>query len=82
MPNVLRRACAMTDAALLEPRHFHFPAVPSGPGTLDNVVRHSVLTTYAKHGGSVAATARELGIHRATVYRHLRQARNERMRMP
>ncbi len=80
--NSLRRACVLTDEITLEPKHLQLAGVCDQPATLDAVVRQSVLATYAKHNDSVAATARELGIHRATVYRHLRQARNERMRLP
>ncbi len=41
------------------------------PETLEGVERRAILAAMARHGGSVAAVARELDVSRATLYRKL-----------
>lgn len=43
------------------------------PPSLQELHDEAILEAVQRHGGKVAAAARELGIHRATLYRRLRQ---------
>ena len=54
-------------------------AEPSSPGCttpvpLEIIGERAIQEALARHGGKVAAAARELGIHRATLYRRLKTA--------
>lgn len=51
------------------------PVAVAAP-SLQEVNDEAVLAALRRNGGRVAAAARELGIHRATVYRRLRQIRD------
>lgn len=70
--NVLRRACVMTDAPILAPEDLIFPVPSRRPTCLDEMIRSNVLEAVQRNGGSVIAAARELGIHRSTVHRHIK----------
>jgi transcriptional regulator of acetoin/glycerol metabolism len=65
----------------LHPRDLSFFGV-GHVGELDQVIRQKVADCYDRNQRSVAATARELGVHRATVYRHVRDLRAERTKGP
>ncbi|MBI3178731.1 MAG: sigma-54-dependent Fis family transcriptional regulator, partial [Deltaproteobacteria bacterium] len=73
--NTLRRACALCDEETLEPPHLTLGASLKRAARLDDLIHGTVLEVFAQSGRSVARTAKELGVRRATVYRHLRAAR-------
>ncbi len=68
--NVLRRACLMSDDDVLDASTLPLPT-PHQTGSLDGLIHDTVVRVHAQNGGSVVKTARQLGIHRATVYRHI-----------
>lgn len=68
--NVLRRACLMSDQRVLDAAALPLPTSRQ-TGSLDGIIHDTVVRVHAQNGGSVAKTARQLGIHRATVYRHI-----------
>jgi transcriptional regulator with GAF, ATPase, and Fis domain len=70
--NVFRRASVVNDDRVLEPEHLGLPDHNNPRRQMDRLVHETVMSVYHANGGNVAATARELGIHRATVYRHVR----------
>ena len=45
-------------------------------GDLDDLIHDRVMQAYELQGRNVAATSKTLGIHRATIYRHLRVEKN------
>lgn len=73
--NVLRRACALTDDFVLGPQDLQLLDAGASVSDLDALIHRTVVETFARCGQSVEATAQSLGVHRATVYRHLRRAR-------
>ncbi len=77
--NVLKRACVVTDDPVLTAEHLRLtqPAAPSRQ--LDRLVHETVLRSYRANKGNVVATARELGVHRSTVHRHVRAAEGENL---
>jgi len=71
--NVLRRACVLTDHNVLEPADLDLGPSLSSSDQLGELMRSMVLQAYQSTGGSVADTARILGINRAAIYHHLRE---------
>lgn len=70
---MLRRACVLTDHTVLTPADLELGPSLAGSAQLNDVMRSMVLQAYQSTGGSVADTARMLGINRAAIYRHLRE---------
>ena len=49
------------------------PDAPASPASLADANRQLIESTLARNGGNVARTARELGVSRGLLYRHLRR---------
>lgn len=74
--NVLQRSALLSDRRTLRPEDLHMPpSKAQGVGANEALITQLVIETYHDLGGSVAQTAAKLGLRRAAVYRHLRQAR-------
>jgi hypothetical protein len=71
--NVLRRACALTDAGMLGPEHLLLTPLGTAPA---ECLTQQIVQAYLQNGGKVGRTAKALGLHRTTVYRHIRLAQS------
>jgi hypothetical protein len=78
--NTLQRACLLSDEDVIEARDIRFPSMATKPPLARELLHERVLEVYSQTGGSVSETARQLGLHRATIYRHVRDARAGRLR--
>lgn len=58
-------------AARGEPESDVSDLVPLGVGTVKEITKRHILAALKRHGNNVPATVQELGIGRATLYRHL-----------
>lgn len=73
--NTLRRACALSTAAVLEARDVEIQSALALPGqSVEQVLHAQVLQAYAD-SQSVAVTARRLGVRRSLVHKVLRGER-------
>lgn len=66
--NALERGCLLSPQDSIGPEHMGLPAADLTPRS------HHILSVFDAHAGDVDATARTLGMHRSTVYRHLKRA--------
>ncbi|MBI5511837.1 MAG: sigma 54-interacting transcriptional regulator [Deltaproteobacteria bacterium] len=73
--NTLRRACLLSDRLVLEPRDLDMRA-PASMANSPGIVHDAVIAAYSRHDGDIGAIAAALRIHRATVFRHLKRARD------
>ena len=73
--NVLERTCILTDGLEIRAEHLSLRSTVSPAARTSGLKRASVVAAYRRHEGNANAAARELGIHRATLFRYLRQAR-------
>ena len=80
LENVIEHAFVLCPAGMIEPRHLpeellaSAPGAPAikGPMTLNDLERLYILETLARNEWNRLATARELGIHKSTLFRKIK----------
>ncbi|MEE8409449.1 MAG: sigma 54-interacting transcriptional regulator [Myxococcota bacterium] len=73
--HTLHRACLLTDGERLRPSNLQIHKRPRRVEQVDALMHERVMQVYIETGASVVDTAARLGLHRATVYKHLKVAR-------
>jgi len=80
LENVIEHAFVLCSGGQIEPRHLpdelvgrRRPSWSEGPLSLQAVERAHIQQALARHGGSRQDAARELGIHRTTLYRKMKK---------
>ena len=79
--NVLRRAAIMSEDRVLGPQHLEIQREHSSNAS-SKTIHEWIIGAYERNQGSVAATAKDLGVHRATIYRHLKARRGHKSPLP
>ncbi len=77
LENIIEHAFVMCRGGLIGcehlPRDLYQRREPEGPSPLLSAERDTLARVLARHAGSRAAAARELGLHRATLWRKMRR---------
>jgi len=74
--NVLRRACVMSDTIVIEAADLEIgESLAATSEAFDELMARRVLEVYGATGGSVAATAKQLGVRRTVVHGALKTQR-------
>ncbi len=74
--NTLLRACAVTTQQRLRREDIELLPTSCMVSVRGPAQHREIIAAFERHNRSAAVTARVLGIHRATVYRHLRQSQS------
>ena len=80
LENMVEHAFVVCPGPTIEVHHLpedlvarHLPSSPQGHVPLQDMERHYILDTLRRHGGDRQAAARELGMHRTTLWRKMKK---------
>jgi transcriptional regulator with PAS, ATPase and Fis domain len=79
LENAIEHAFVLTPGTLIRPEHLpeslspREPSIPAEARTLDELERHFIENVIRNNGYNRSAAAKELGIHKSTLYRKIRK---------